>query len=327
MALALALAGVAPSKGFVPCAPPLTLTDCDLLVTSRATSSVLRFDGATGDYLGDFVSPGSGGLEAAFGMTFGPDGNLYVSEGNPPAGGTNSDPRVHRYDGSTGAFIDHFTQVFAEPIRTIAFGPDGDLYGNTGGTVFKADGTTGAFIDTFVDLGLGEATSGLTFGPDGNLYVSSYLANQVLRFDATTGLPIEDVFAEVPISGAAGHTAGLTFGPDGDVYVALRDGADVWRFDGATGDSLGSFIPLADIHPDVPSSPIFGPDGNLYVASQGSDQVLRYDGSTGAFLDVFASGGDLDEPVALVFVPEPGQLVLVATGALLLAAVGRRRAP
>jgi outer membrane protein assembly factor BamB len=262
-------------------------------------------------------------------MTFGPDGNLYVSEGNPPAGGTNSDPQVLRYDGSTGVFIDPFTPVFAEPIRTIVFGPDGDLYGNTGGTVFKADGTTGAFIDTFVDLGLGEATSGLTFGPDGNLYVSSYLANQVLRFDATTGSPIglDGVFAEVPISGAAGHPAGLTFGPDGDLYVALRDGADVWRFDGATGDSLGSFIPAADVHPDVPSSPIFGPDGNLYVASQGSDQVLRYDGTSGGFIDVFTSGGDLDEPVALVFVPEPGQLVLVATGALLLAAVGRRRAP
>jgi WD40 repeat protein len=225
-------------------------------------------------------------------------------------------------------FINHFTPVFAEPIRTIVFGPDGDLYGNTGGTVFKADGTSGASIATFVDLGLGEATSGLTFGPDGNAYVSSYLANQVLRFDGATGDPIAPIpFAEVPIVGSAGHTAGLTFGPDGDVYVALRDGADVWRFDGATGASLGAFIPAADIHPDVPSSPIFGPDGNLYVASQGSDQVLRYDGTSGGFIDVFASGGDLDEPVALVFVPEPGQLVLVATGALLLAAVGRRRAP
>jgi hypothetical protein len=69
----LLAAGMAPTAGAGPCEPPLTLDDCDLLVSSRVTNSVLRFDGVTGDYLGDFVSPGSGGLDAAWIMAFVPE--------------------------------------------------------------------------------------------------------------------------------------------------------------------------------------------------------------------------------------------------------------
>ena len=44
--------------------------------------------------------PGSGGLVRAQGLTFGPDGNLYVS--------SSVNDQVLRYDGSTGAFLDAF---------------------------------------------------------------------------------------------------------------------------------------------------------------------------------------------------------------------------
>ncbi len=120
----------------------------------------------------------------------------------------------------------------------------------------------------------------------------------------------------------------IAFGPDGNLYVGLPNtGNDIVRFDGSTGASLGSFIPELDPHPDGPLGFAFGPDGNLYVPSRDSDEVLRYDGTTGDFIDAFvtAGSGGLNEPANIVFfAPEPGQLVLVATGALVLGAVRRR---
>src|SRR5207249_4230508 len=41
---------------------------------------VLRYNGTTGAFVSTFVPTGSGGLSFPLGGTFGPDGNLYVSD-------------------------------------------------------------------------------------------------------------------------------------------------------------------------------------------------------------------------------------------------------
>src|SRR5262245_59573083 len=68
----------------------------DLLV-SDISGGVLRYDLATGAFLGSFISPP---ITSPGGLTFGPDGNLYVRRG-----GVN---RVERYDGTTGALLGTF---------------------------------------------------------------------------------------------------------------------------------------------------------------------------------------------------------------------------
>src|SRR5262249_57877920 len=70
--------------------------DGNLYVSSYGTNSVLRYNGATGGFLGTFAS--GGGLNQPLELVFGPDGNLYVS-----SSGSNS---VLRYSGTTGAFLD-----------------------------------------------------------------------------------------------------------------------------------------------------------------------------------------------------------------------------
>jgi streptogramin lyase len=146
--------------------------DGNLYVNDYGGSSVMRYDGATGDPL---PAPGqtgaffvSSGLQMPnLGTTFGADDNLYV--GNF---GGNS---VNRYDGTT-----------AEPL--------------------PADGQTGAY---FVPPGSGGLSSahGIAFGLDGNLYVSSEATNQVLGYDGTTGAFL-GVFATRM---GYGGTAGLFF--------------------------------------------------------------------------------------------------------------------
>jgi DNA-binding beta-propeller fold protein YncE len=150
--------------------------DLDLYVVSRLTDSIKRYDGSTGAYLGDFVASGGGGLSEALGVTFGPDGNLYVASGS--FFGTNSSA-VFRFEGPAGT-------TPGAPMPSA---------GNEG-AVFVASGS-GGLLTTF----------GLIFGPDGNgdgqqdLYLPSFetagsnRAKQktatIKRYDSVTGAFID----------------------------------------------------------------------------------------------------------------------------------------
>jgi WD40 repeat protein len=72
----------------------------NLYVSSADTNSIKLYDGTTGAFLGDFVPPGSGGLNHPTDLIIGPDGYLYVS-----SWGNSS---VLRYASDTGQFIDSF---------------------------------------------------------------------------------------------------------------------------------------------------------------------------------------------------------------------------
>src|SRR5262249_61932126 len=71
-----------------------------LLVDSLNTSSVLRYD-ETGAFVDEVVKHNSGDLYSSVDMDFGPDHNLYVSNGH--FGGQNQPKDVPRFDGTTGA--------------------------------------------------------------------------------------------------------------------------------------------------------------------------------------------------------------------------------
>jgi WD40 repeat protein len=288
---------------------------------------VIRYDDMTRLPVGNFVLPARDGLESPTGMTYGPDGNLYVANGLRADGSAPLENSVLRYDGLTGEFIDEFSSDYPTPITQIVFGPDGDLYvsASSGNVVYRTDGTTGDIIEVFAGPGSPmNFAAGLTFGPDGNLYVGSFLGNQVLRFDGTSGDYI-DAFATVPIAGSNGNVGGVAFGPDGDLYVTLvNTGDDIWRFDGTTGASKGSFIAPGHLHPDGPFVLLFAPNDTLYVSSRDADQVLSYDATTGEFIEIVATGGGLDNATGIAL-PEPGATTQLGAGLLGLVALARRR--
>jgi streptogramin lyase len=268
----------------------------------------------------DFVTAGSGGLDAPYGITLGPDGNLYVA-GNNGA--------VRRYNGATGAYLSTFVSQgsggLSAPIG-IAFGPDGNLYVASSATdqVLRFNGSTGAFINAFVPAGLGglDQPQGIIFGADGNLYVTSSLTNSILRFQgplaASPGslLPAPGQSGAtfvVPRSGGLVRPVSLSFGPDGKLYVGGNYATGLLRFDGTTGAFVDTFVPLGRGDLVYAYALAFDQDGRLYV-SDSAHGVHRYD-AQGNFLD------DLLVNSVSLTVGQYG-LAFNAQGSLLISCVG-----
>jgi hypothetical protein len=286
--------------------------------------------------LGAFIPAGLGGLTDATGITYGPNGNVYVS--------TCFGSAVYRYDaagnplpapGQTGAvFIPHRSGGLSLA-RDIAFGPDGYLYVVSQATdaVLRYDPATGAPAGTLVASGAGglQAPRGLLFR-GGYVYVTStggtvggpeIGASSVLRFDAVTGAPAgvsgtpgDAVF--IPSwSGGLTNPSSIVFGPDGNAYVSSTwsPSSAVLRYNGTTGAFIDAFVPSGSGGLDSPWGMVFRPDGYLYVVGARSNSVLRYQASNGAFAGAVVppGGGGASGPKDLLF-DANGNLLVASAG-------------
>jgi hypothetical protein len=167
--------------------------DAALLIGNSGSNNIIIFDEQTGNFLGNFTNPGMGGLRAPDDLTFGPDGNLYVSSG----GNSN---------------LNLFDPLYPQDSAVLRYSPTGKFLG------VAASGN--GLIRPY----------GNAFGPDGSLYVSSFRANQILRFNPTTG-EFLGVFASDNNNGSGSANGlngpnGLLFGTDGSLYVTTQGTAN-----------------------------------------------------------------------------------------------------
>ena len=201
---------------------------------------------ATGPVISEFdqgLTPGVG----LWGITSGPDGNLWFTEETNNAVG-----RI-----TPGAVITEFTAGFptGSP-QGIVTGPDGNLWvAMAGGDGAIAQVTKGGVVTEFPVPTPGDPTD-IAVGPDKNLWYVDSAANLIGRItpegsitEFSTGLT------------ALSAPSSITKGPDGALWFTEADAGQIGRITTA-GDitEFSSGIAGSSLPKDI----VTGPDGNLW---------------------------------------------------------------
>ncbi|WP_397538658.1 hypothetical protein [Rummeliibacillus pycnus] len=218
----------------------------NLLVTNQnigqpQNGDVLKYNRQTGEFLGELVQSNAPGAPfAPRGIVLSNENLLFVAD----MGDVDVPGEVRLYNGTTGEFLGNlnhssFTGQFHP--RAVVIGPDGLLYVSvrklpqgSGGSVLRFNLRTGQFIGVFIasntenDLNRPE---GLVFGPDGNLYITSFRrddkdTDKILIFDGKTGKFLNKIELDV-VGQPRAFAQALLFGPDGKLFVPITgDGPD-----------------------------------------------------------------------------------------------------
>ncbi len=277
-----------------------------LYIGDVGDDTVKAFDGKTGDFIGDFVTSGSGGLSGPMGLIFS-GGKLLLANQN--FGLDNGE--ILRYARRTGDFVG---ALVSSTSPNTPYAPRGILRSPHGNQLYVADVGTqgddcsnegriaryrlsnGRYLGDFDRDGFGDPfhPRGLVLGPDGLLYVSSIgcpippdplfdpLAGYVLRFDPRTGSFV-DVFASTTTVPDLHRPEGLVFDEHGDLWVTSfradeDDNDKLLELSGKTG-ALKRVLPLADPvskggRRAYAQAILFGPGGDLYVPISGGDSTI-----------------------------------------------------
>jgi hypothetical protein len=214
-------------------------------------------------------------------------------------------------------------------------------------SLYEVDAETGAIVNTLI-APYSSATfigpSGLTWGPDGNLYISAqgYGAgtDAILQYNFTTNTLATFISSSVLDSIAAAdgasafEPAGLQFGPDGNLYVSLNGGqgdfsnnGEVIRFHITSTGGVLSYNPSDPIAPVAVATAMLQPDGltfgvasgtttTLYVADSGDDNVVAVaDATTSPAQSIYINGtiAGIESPVSVNWGPD-GDLYISDVG-------------
>jgi streptogramin lyase len=264
-------------------------TSYEVYVSSRGTNAVKKYD-MNGEYLGDFVASGSGGLTNTEDILFHPDGSTLVT------GFGNSS--VKQYDGSTGDYLGDFTSGYtlASPSK-MSIGPDSLIYVTQWGTTqnkvarFTLDG---AFQDEFTSIGAPKGL-GHVWDEQKNFYIALFGtggSGTIHMFDSLgndLGTFINSTIIQGPTS--------IWFDGDGSMLVEDWTLGKVFRFD-EDGEYLEEFISGMT----NPEGIAITPDGELLIGDWGQDAVHLFS-SAGESLGYFTTGNGLLDPNSVKIKP------------------------
>jgi len=229
-----------------------------LRIANSGSSGIVQFDARTGESLGPLIPPDAARLPFPDTIVEGAEGTLYVSAGcrtTPNEVCDRGISAIRKY-GCEGVFLGTFTSAAQSPVYR---------------------------------------PYGMAFGPDGLLYVASFMNNLILRYDHAGNFV--DVFASQETSDPTGLNGpnGLLF--DGATLYATTEGSVPVNGAPTFPDGFRSVILKYDVKtrermlfadpPDEGGTPPsleglrFGPDGKLYVSDFDLNVVHVYDPASG----------------------------------------------
>lgn len=266
-----------------------------LLMSAYFSGNVHVYDACSGQYERNLGTASQ--LAGAQASRIGPDGHLYVV--------AEDRGRIVRFNARSLEHLDD--PVILPP----GFGATGiDFRGNEiwiasyGLSLVRrfdlASGNALGDAVTAQAAGLRGADNGMTFGPDGKLYVPGFDSHSVVRHDPTTGSTSPFI-----ASGAGGlyRTRGILFEPGGQTVLVSSEGnGRILRYDAGDGRFIGAVISGID----RPTGMAYDRDGRLLVAVVGG--VLRVDPQSGANLGLLASAaaGQASFPTWVTVLPRDG---------------------
>ncbi len=170
-------------------------------------------------------------------LAAGPDHSLLVGVNHPPSSET-ARVEIFRLDPDTQALT--VIAELAEDLKGLARHPaSGELYAVSGKRLLRIDPTDGKSTALPLTLAYDVSWNGLTFAPDGRLYLSVgdwSAKGEILRLDPQQKIPTLETFYATPQSGLQGIAVGQANG-QAYLYGVSRRGGDLYRIPLAQPDA------------------------------------------------------------------------------------------
>ncbi len=247
-------------------------------------------------------------INASGGVTWGPDGNLYVSDFGPNF--TTTDP-TNVYRVNYGSWeVDTFAQGFAGASGS-CFDAEGNFYqSNPIGKKISRLSAAGNLDLNWASEGFGLPV-GIQQGVDGNFYVCDCNQNQIIK---VTPEGVTSVFADSPEFACPN---GLTVDPDGVLYACNFTDGKILKVTPEATVSVVTQIPQLTGGPNpVGAGHLTWKNDYLFVTAIGRGEVYKVDldGNQELIAGIAFDFSNADGPASQATFSKPNGIVASTTG-------------